>query len=140
MPGSIRQAAPGRSRFRPTPEPSRLTVAPAVGRERSELHCSLIALVVKGSLAVLAGVSLVQLAGTYQERMARQGELAAVLNLEQSRLARLRERFDHLFSSDGEQRLIREQSQWIAPNRRRVVWQAAAPPAALPVSTRPVSP
>jgi hypothetical protein len=24
---------------------------------------------------------------------------------------------------EGEQRLIREQNQWIAPNRLRVVWQ-----------------
>ena len=28
---------------------------------------------------------------------------------------------------EGEQRLIREQNQWIAPNRLRVVWQQATP-------------
>ena len=27
----------------------------------------------------------------------------------------------------GEQKLIREQSQWIAPNRLRVVWQTSDP-------------
>jgi hypothetical protein len=56
--------------------------------------------------------------------MERQGELAAVLDLENAKLAKARERFDHLFMVEGEQRLIREQSQWIAPNRLRVVWRS----------------
>jgi hypothetical protein len=113
------------------------TLPPATGRqpasglspERRELLCSAIGLTVKLSLALLAGVSLVRLAGAYQERMDRQGELAAVLDLEQAKLARARERFDRLFGADGEQQLIREQNQWIAPNRLRVVWndQTARP-------------
>ena len=99
-----------------------LAPAAALSQERRELLCSLIGLTVKCSLALLAGVSLVRLAGAYQERMERQGELAAVLDLEQAKLARARDRFDRLFGTDGEQRLIREQNQWIAPNRLRVVW------------------
>jgi hypothetical protein len=55
--------------------------------------------------------------------MDRQGEITAVLELETAKLAKARERFDTLFRVEGEQRLIREQSQWIAPNRMRVVWQ-----------------
>jgi hypothetical protein len=54
--------------------------------------------------------------------MDRQGELSAVLDLESGKLAKARERFDQLFAVEGEQRLIREQNQWIAPNRMRVVW------------------
>lgn len=77
----------------------------------------------KLGLVLMAGVSLVRLAGAYQERMDRQGELAAVLQLEQGKVAKARERFDTLFSVEGEQRLIREQNQWIAPNRLRVVWK-----------------
>jgi hypothetical protein len=46
-----------------------------------------------------------------------------VLQLEQAKLAKARERFDALFGVEGEQRLIREQNQWIAPNRLRVVWK-----------------
>ncbi|MFO8236840.1 MAG: hypothetical protein R6U00_01020, partial [Prochlorococcaceae cyanobacterium] len=65
----------------------------------------------------------VRLAGAYRERMDRQGELAAILQLEEGKLARARDRFDTLFTVEGEQRLIREQNQWIAPNRLRVVWQ-----------------
>jgi hypothetical protein len=92
-------------------------------QERRELHCSMIALTVKLALGLLIGVSLVRLAGAYQERMERQGELTAVLDLELGKLNKARERFDQLFSTNGEQRLIREQNQWIAPNRLRVVWQ-----------------
>lgn len=99
----------------------------ALASERQELLCSVIGLVVKFSLVALAGVSLFRLAGAYQERMDRQGEIAAVLELESARLARARERFDQLFMVEGEQTLIREQSQWIAPNRMRVVWQASRP-------------
>jgi hypothetical protein len=95
----------------------------ALSAERQELLCSLIGLVVKMGLVVVAGVSLARLATAYQERMERQGELSAVLDLEQAKLSKARDRFDHLFMVEGEQRLIREQNQWIAPNRLRVVWQ-----------------
>ena len=93
--------------------------------ERQELLCSVIGLAVKVGLVLVAGVSLTRLATAYQERMERQGELAAVLDLEQTKLAKARQRFDQLFMVEGEQRLIREQNQWIAPNRLRVVWQQA---------------
>ena len=95
-----------------------------VSSERQELLCSLIGLLVKLSLVGVVAISLVRLAVAYQERMERQGELTAVLNLEEGKLAKARERFDRLFVVDGEQRLIREQNQWIAPNRLRVVWTA----------------
>lgn len=83
----------------------------------------MIGLVVKLGLIAVAGVSLLRLAGAYQQRMERQGEITAVLELETAKLAKARERFDSLFRTEGEQRLIREQSQWIAPNRMRVVWR-----------------
>jgi hypothetical protein len=101
--------------------------AASLSQERRDRVCSLIGLTVKLGLVAMAGVSLVRLAVAYQERMDRQGELAAVLELEESKLARARERFDALFSVGGEERLIREQDQWIAPNRLRVVWKQ--PPA-----------
>ena len=99
----------------------------ALSSERQELLCSLIGLALKVGLVVVAGVSLVRLATAYQERMERQGELSAVLGLERAKLSKARERFDHLFMVEGEQRLIREQNQWIAPNRLRVVWQQSTP-------------
>lgn len=112
----------------PLTEISTLAQAAVLSQERREFLCSLIGLSLKFGLALLAGVSLVRLADAYQERMERQGELAAVLDLEQAKLARARDRFDRLFATEGEQRLIREQNQWIAPNRLRVVWQSASGP------------
>ena len=99
----------------------------ALSTERQEFLCSVIGLALKVGLVVVAGVSLVRLATAYQERMERQGELSAVLGLERAKLSKARERFDHLFMVEGEQRLIREQNQWIAPNRLRVVWQQPTP-------------
>lgn len=118
-----------------TPAPARTTARPALletgaaaslSSERRDLVCSLIGLTLKLGLVAVAGTSLVRLAGAYRERMDRQGELAAVLQLEQGKLARAQERFDALFTVEGEQRLIREQNQWIAPNRLRVVWKQPA--------------
>lgn len=97
----------------------------AVTQERRELVCSLIGLSIKLGLVAVTGVSLVRIAGAYQQRMDSNGEIVAVLELEKARLQRARERFDGLFMVEGEQRLIREQSQWIAPNRLRVIWQSA---------------
>lgn len=85
--------------------------------------CSVIGLAVKLGLVAVAGVSLFRLASAYQQRMERQGEISAVLELQSARLNKARARFEQLFMTEGEQRLIREQSQWIAPNRMRVVWQ-----------------
>lgn len=95
--------------------------------ERREFVCSVIGLSVKLGLVVMAGVSLCRLAGAYQARMERQAELAAVLEIEKAQMAKARDRFDDLFMVAGEQKLIREQSQWIAPNRLRVVWQTSDP-------------
>ena len=107
----------------------------ALSRERQELLCSVIGLLVKVGLIAVAGVSLLRLAGAYQQRMERQGEMTAVLELETAKLIKARERFDLLFRVEGEQRLIREQSQWIAPNRMRVVWQESGPFASIPSAT-----
>ena len=122
-------------------QPGRATLLEAgasasLSSERRDLHCSVIGLTVKLGLVLMAGVSLVRLAGAYQERMDRQGELAAVLQLEQAKLAKARERFDTLFGVEGEQRLIREQNQWIAPNRLRVVWKPS--PVQPPSASAPV--
>lgn len=155
----------GPAELTPQPDstiPSRATLLEAgaaanLSDERRDLLCSVIGLTVKLGLVLMAGVSLVRLAGAYQERMDRQGELAAVLRLEQAKLAKARDRFDALFGVDGEQKLIREQNQWIAPNRLRVVWKTApagqsgpvqpsrarplpAPPAAAPSAGAAASP
>ena len=114
---------------------------------KQDLLCSLIGLGVKLGLVVVTGVSLVRVASAYQARMDRQGELAAVLQIENAQLTKAQQRFDRLFLISGEKTLAREQSQWIAPNRLRVVWQphaaptkAAAAPAKAPENAQDPAP
>lgn len=97
--------------------------ASGLSSERRELLCSVIGLSVKLGLTCVVVVSLFRIAGAYQERLDRNGELSAILNIENAKLAKAEERFDSLFATNGEQRLIGEQNQWIAPNHLRVVWQ-----------------
>ena len=87
-----------------------------------EKLCSGIGLTLKVGLGLVAVVSLVRLGGAYRERLDRYGEITAVLNIQQAKLNKAQQRFDNLFTTGGEQRLIQEQDQWIAPNRMRVVW------------------
>jgi len=100
-----------------------------------ELTCSAIGLTLKVGLAFLAVVSLVRLGGAYQTRLERYGEISAVLNIQQAKLLKAQHRFDKLFAAGGEQQLIQEQDQWIAPNRLRVVWQQPEQAAQRPFPT-----
>ena len=100
-----------------------------------ELICSGIGLTLKLSLALVAGISLVRLGGAYQQRLDRYGEITAVLDIQQAKLLKAQNRFDTLFATGGEQRLIQEQDQWIAPNRLRVVWKQSGPAKDAPFPT-----
>ena len=91
--------------------------------DQQEKICSAIGLSIKVGLSLVAAVSLVRLAGAYQERLDRNGEITAILAIEQAKLNKAEDRFDRLFATGGEQRLIREQDQWIAPDRLRIVWE-----------------
>ena len=69
--------------------------------DRRELLCSSLALAVKGGLIFLGVVSLVRLSMAYQERLDRHGELAAVVDVEATKLQGLQHRFDTLFTQIG---------------------------------------
>ena len=119
---AVRQAGSSKATSPVVPKPRASVVAAALGKQ--DLLYSLIGLGVKLGLVMVTGVSLVRLASAYQARMDRQGELAAVLQIETAQLTKAQQRFDRLFLVSGAKTLAREQSQWIAPNRLRVVWQA----------------
>lgn len=76
----------------------------------------------KLGLLLVSGVSLVRLAGAYQERLERHNELTAILSVQDSKLQRAQQRFDSLFSIGGERVVFQEQDQWIHPDRLRVLW------------------
>ena len=88
-----------------------------------EIQYSLIALAVKLGLILLGALSLIRLSLAYQERLSQYSELNDVLSVEFSKMIILQRRFDKLFSIGGEQRLLNEQDQWIAPNRLRIIWR-----------------
>ena len=77
----------------------------------------------KFGLVVLGCVSIVRLSVAYQERLDRHGEIDAVVTVESAKLQTLQQRFDRLFSIGGDERLMSEQDQWIAPNRLRIIWR-----------------
>jgi len=122
----------------PTPPAALRPSTPA-----QERLCSGIGLTLKVGLGLVAVVSLVRLGSAYRERLDRYGEITAVLNIQQAKLNKAQQRFDDLFTTGGEQRLIQEQDQWIAPNRMRVVWTApgqggpSATPAPFPTVEQP---
>ena len=91
--------------------------------DRREKFCSSLALSVKLGLMLLGVVSLIRLSMAYQERLERHGEMAAVVDVETSKLENLQRRFDAFFTLGGDDRLMDEQDQWIAPNRLRVIWR-----------------
>ena len=129
-------------RSTPSPAPQQASPAPTSLRPSTpaqELLCSGIGLTLKVGLGLVAVVSLVRLGGAYRERLDRYGEITAVLNIQQAKLNKAQQRFDDLFTTGGEQRLIQEQDQWIAPNRMRVVWttpgQSSGSAAAAPFPT-----
>ena len=95
--------------------------------QSQELLYGSIGLSLKIGLSLVAVVSLIRLAGAYQERLDRYGEITAVLDIQKAKLLKAQTRFDRLFNVGGEQKLIQEQDQWIAPNRLRVVWKQLRP-------------
>jgi hypothetical protein len=121
------------ARNTPSAAPASTGIRPSSPHQ--ELTCSAIGLTLKVGLGLVAVVSLVRLAGAYQTRLERHGEISAVLDIQQAKLLKAQHRFDKLFAAGGEQQLIQEQDQWIAPNRLRVVWQQPEQAAQRPFPT-----
>ena len=90
---------------------------------RRELFYSYVALIFKLGLLVLFSTSLVNLALASHQRVDRNLELSYLLDKESKKLQRLRLRFDKMFTNGGEQKFLKEQDQWIAPNSVRVIWR-----------------
>ena len=96
---------------------------------REELLFAFLGLGLKAVGLTLAFVTLAKLALAHQQRLDRHSEIQAVLALQLDRLEGQKRSLDRLFSIDGEQALLQQEQQWIAPNRRRIIW---LPPEAAP--------
>ncbi|WP_320667330.1 hypothetical protein [Prochlorococcus sp. MIT 1307] len=91
--------------------------------QHRDLVYSFIALIMKLGLLFIGTTSLIKLGIASHQRMGRYTELNSVLNVESVKLVEHQNRFDRFFTIGGDQRIMDENHQWIAPDRIRVIWR-----------------
>ena len=80
-------------------------------------------LVVKICFSLLAIISLIKLGYSSKVRLTRLREIQDSFLYEKARFNVLTSRFDDLFSSEGEQRFMKDQDQIISRDIIRVIWR-----------------
>ena len=73
--------------------------------------------------SLLAIISLIKLGYSAKVRMTRLREIEDSFLYEKYRFNVLTSKFDDLFSSDGEQRFMKDQDQIISRDNIRVIWR-----------------
>ena len=95
-----------------------------IKREQKEDNfVSLIFLIIKISFSLLAIVSLIKLGYSSKIRLTRLKEIEDSFSYEKYRFNVLTNKFDDLFSSQGEQRFMKDQDQIISRDIIRVIWR-----------------
>ena len=84
---------------------------------------SLIFLIIKISFSLLAIISLIKLGYSSKVRLTRLREIEDSFLYENYRFIVLTDEFDNLFSSEGEQRFMKDQDQIISRDIIRVIWR-----------------
>jgi hypothetical protein len=84
---------------------------------------SLIFLIIKISFSLLAIISLIKLGYSSKVRLTRLREIEDSFLYENYRFIALTDEFDNLFSSEGEQRFMKDQDQIISRDIIRVIWR-----------------
>ena len=84
---------------------------------------SLIFLIIKISFSLLAIISLIKLGYSSKVRLTRLREIEDSFLYENYRFIVLTDEFDNLFSSEGEQRFMKDQDQIISRDIIRVLWR-----------------
>ena len=83
----------------------------------------LIFLIIKISFSLLAIISLIKLGYSSKVRLTRLREIEDSFSYEKYRFNVLTDKFDYLFSSEGEQRFMKDQDQIISRDIIRVIWR-----------------
>ena len=83
----------------------------------------LIFLIIKISFFLLAIISLIKLGYSSKVRLTRLREIEDSFLYEKYRFNALTDKFDDLFSSEGEQRFMKDQDQIISRDIIRVIWR-----------------
>ena len=92
-------------------------------QQKEDNFVSLIFLIIKISFFLLAIVSLIKLGYSSKVRLTRLKEIEDSFSYEKYRFNILTNKFDDLFSSEGEQRFMKDQVQIISRDIIRVIWR-----------------
>ena len=92
-------------------------------QQKQDNFVSSIFLIIKISFSLLAIISLVKLGYSSKVRLIRLREIQDSFSYEKYRFNVLTNKFDDLFSSEGEQRFMKDQDQIISRDNIRVIWR-----------------
>ena len=92
-------------------------------QQKQDNFVSLVFLILKISFSLLAIISLIKLGYSSKVRLTRLKEIEDSFLYEQSRFNVLTNKFDDLFSYEGEQRFMKDQDQIISRDIIRVIWR-----------------
>ena len=92
-------------------------------QQKQDNFVSLIFLIIKISFFLLAIISLIKLGYSSKVRLTRLREIQDSYSNEKYRFNVLTNKFDDLFSSEGEQRFMKDQDQIISRDIIRVIWR-----------------
>ena len=92
-------------------------------QQKQDNFVSLIFLIIKISFSLLAIISVIKLGYSSKVRLTRLREIEDSFLYEQYRFNVLTDKFDDLFSSEGEQRFMKDQDQIISRDIIRVIWR-----------------
>ena len=92
-------------------------------QQKQESFVSLFFLIIKICFSLLAIISLIRLGYSSKVRLTRLREIQDSFSYEKYRFNVLTSRFDDLFSSEGEQRFMKDQDQIISRDNIRVIWR-----------------
>ena len=94
-----------------------------VKQKKQEKFVSLVFLILKICFSLLAITSLIKLGYSSKVRLIRLREIQDSFSYEKYRFNVLTNRFDDLFSFEGEQRFMKDQDQIISRDIIRVIWR-----------------
>ena len=92
-------------------------------QQKEDNFVSLIILIIKISFSLLAIISLIKLGYSSKVRLTRLSEIQDSFSYEEYRFNVLTNKFDDLFSPEGEQRFMKDQDQIISRDIIRVIWR-----------------
>ena len=92
-------------------------------QKKQESSVSLFFLIIKICFSILAITSLIKLGYSSKVRLTRLREIEESFLYEKYRFNVLTDKFDDLFSSEGEQRFMKDQDQIISRDIIRVIWR-----------------